>query len=173
MIFYRDFYDSENFGFGDGEALYRCLVEFVYGVLGFVITKKNNLRLVEFLEKSWIQITLVILLVCSILLSDYESLVILLYLPLIISISHDNGFISQILKYKSIHYLGVISYSIYLNHALMLFIYRDIRVYFFGLPPSLGLMTESIIFIMLTVCTILVSHLTYIYIEDRLRKILK
>jgi len=173
MIIYRDFYDGKTFGFGDGEALYRCLVEFIYGVLGFVITKKNNLKFVEFLEKSWIQIILVIILLCSISMSDYESLVILLYLPLIISISHDNGLISNILKYKGFHYLGVISYSIYLNHALMLFVYRDIRVYFFGFPPSLGLMTESIIFLILTVCTILVSHLTYTYIEDRLRKKLK
>ena len=170
LIIFRDFYDSTSFGFGDGEALFRCTVEFFYGVLGYLLTKRNKFRVIFFLEKNFIQVAILILLFSLITFSNYDSLVILLYLPLIISISHDNGVVSNFLSHKSLHYLGLISYSIYLNHAVVLYVYRDIRVYYFDAPSSLGLVTESIIFLGLTICTLYISHITYVFIENSLRK---
>ena len=54
LIIFRDFYDPNSFGFGDGEALFRCVVEFFYGVLGYILTKKNEFRVTLFLEKNFI-----------------------------------------------------------------------------------------------------------------------
>jgi len=173
LIIFRGLYDANSFGFGDGEALFRCSVEFFYGVLGFVLTKKSKFRVIFFLEKNFIQFAILIMLLSLITLSNYDSLVILLYLPLIISISHDNGIISSFLKYKPLHYLGLISYSIYLNHAVVLYVYRGIRVYYFDAPSSLGLVNELIIFLGLFVCTLCISHLTYIFIENCLRNKLR
>jgi len=140
LIIFRYFYDPNSFGFGDGEALFRCVVEFFYGVLGYILTKKNEFRVTLFLEKNFIQVAILLFSIITFL--NYDSLVILLYLPLIISISHDNGVISKFLSHKSLHYLGLISYSIYLNHAVVLYVYRDIRVYYFDTPKSLGLGVE-------------------------------
>ena len=74
-----------------------------------------------------------------------------------------NNFISKILDTKSLNFLGKISYSIYLNHAIIIIIIPRICFEIFEL--SQNIFTEIFIFITCSLLIVLYSYFTYRYIE--------
>ncbi len=159
---------SDGFTIGNGQALYRCLACFYLGVSCFLLFGQCSFstRLATV-----IQLITLSLLFIGIFIGTNDGILMLLWCPLIYSLSHDKGIIANVLKYKFLYFLGVISYSIYLTHAVIFMIYRDIRVHYFKLPPNLGLMLESLLLVGLVLLTILISYYTYNNIEKKYRKV--
>jgi peptidoglycan/LPS O-acetylase OafA/YrhL len=81
----------------------------------------------------------------------------------IIIFTGSDGIVTKLLASKPLQYIGKISYSIYLNHALVLILVNVALFRFFRLPaiePMVGLSLVVSI-----VLTILYSHFTYQWIE--------
>jgi len=89
----------------------------------------------------------------------------------ILSFIKTDGFFSALLNLKIFQFLGDISYSIYLNHFLIILVFPKLIFSFFGLTQSS--LNEVFVFILTTVVVIVYSSFTYKYIEIRFTKYLK
>lgn len=154
---------------GTGKQLFRCLIGFYLGVTGYLVFKTINLSA---FKTSVIQIFLLTLILLSLNSNLNDSVTMLLWFPLIYSLSNDSGVLAKLLQHKWFYFLGTISYSIYLTHAIILMAYRNIRVFVFDAPVNLGLFNEGLILVSLIIITISLSYLTYVYIEAYFRRIL-
>ena len=99
---------------------------------------------------------------------EYKIILDLILRPLmfglvILILLKTNNFISKILDTKPLKFLGKISYSIYLNHAIIIIIIP--RICFKILEVSQNIFTEIFVFISCSILTVLYSYLTYKYIE--------
>lgn len=82
---------------------------------------------------------------------------------------------NHLLNHPVLVYLGKISYSIYLVHWLVMDIVRDSVRFYTGVPVSeaFSLTTQLIIMGGMTLMVLGLSHLTYYFIEDPMRRYLK
>lgn len=84
-------------------------------------------------------------------------------------LSKTNSFLSKILENKILLFLGKISYSIYLNHALLIilipkFLFRIVRI-------ELTELNQVFVLILTILVIIIYSYLTYNIIEKRFQKL--
>jgi peptidoglycan/LPS O-acetylase OafA/YrhL len=156
-------------GIGTGKEVIRCLSGFYLGVTGYFVF--NTIKL-SFTKTSIAQIAIFVLILLSLYSNLNDSFTVLLWFPLIYSLSSDSGILAKLLQNRFLYFLGTISYSIYLTHAIVLLAYRNIRVFAFESPINLGLFNEGLLLIGLIVITIALSYFTYIYIESHFRRIL-
>lgn len=89
----------------------------------------------------------------------------------IIIFASSKGVVTQLLKSEPFQYLGKISYSIYLNHAIVLILVNVIL--FRALKSPVNELIIAISLLTSISLAILYSHFTYEYIEKRAGKILK
>ncbi|WP_025763978.1 acyltransferase family protein [Dyadobacter tibetensis] len=81
----------------------------------------------------------------------------------IIVYANSTGIITRLLSSRPMQYLGKISYSIYLNHAIVLILMNVVLFRFFKLPTSEPMVLLSLIASI--VFTVIYSHFTYHFIE--------
>lgn len=155
---------------------------FLRGIIGFNIgcivywffTKKFSL-------KNNLELVLPLLIVyVSYFFHSYEfsfkGVLNLIFRPLffgfvILVLLKTNHYFSKFLESKPLKFLGKISYSIYLNHILLLLIVPRISFKLFGLPQSC--LSEFLVLSLTMLFVILYSTFTYIYIESAFGKALK
>jgi peptidoglycan/LPS O-acetylase OafA/YrhL len=89
----------------------------------------------------------------------------------IVIFASSDGRVTQVLSSKPFQYLGKISYSVYLNHALVL-IFVNIVLFRLLKSPTTEIMIGISLFTSIGL-TILYSHFTYEYIELRLGRYLR
>ncbi|MCF0050025.1 acyltransferase [Dyadobacter sp. LJ53] len=89
----------------------------------------------------------------------------------IVIFASSKGVVTQLLKSGSFQYLGKISYSIYLNHAIVLILVNVVLFRALKSPVNEGMIAISLV-ISISL-TILYSHFTYEFIEKRAGKLLK
>jgi len=89
----------------------------------------------------------------------------------ILSFIKTEGLVSKLLNFKIFQFLGDISYSIYLNHYLIILVFPNLIFSFFDLPQSS--FNQIFVFILTTLVVIVYSHFTHKYIEIRFTKYLK
>lgn len=95
----------------------------------------------------------------------HNGLMALLFIPLIILISGNNGFLTKLFSLKPLEYLGEASYAVYITHIPVLYILRDIlRTYY---------LDSDTIFLIYIPVLIMTSILFYQFIEKPLRDYLK
>lgn len=97
----------------------------------------------------------------------HNGLMALLFIPLIILISRNNGALSRLFSLKPLEYLGEASYAIYITHIPVLYILRELlkwRKYNFSIDIVFGI---YIVFL------IIICALFYEFIEKPLRDYLK
>ncbi|MGK6342236.1 acyltransferase family protein [Chryseobacterium sp. DT-3] len=97
----------------------------------------------------------------------HNGLMAVLFIPLILLISWNNGTVTKILSLKPLEYLGEVSYAVYITHIPILYILREIlkqQNYKFDI--------NSVFWIYLAVL-IFTSMLFYQFIEKPLRNYLK
>lgn len=82
-----------------------------------------------------------------------------------------NGWISRILEKEPMQFLGRISYSTYLNHFIILYIFPNILFKVLSIPNNDTI--QIIIFILCLILTILYSNFTYKHVEIRGSKFLR
>ncbi|WP_221390633.1 acyltransferase [Dyadobacter sp. NIV53] len=149
----------------------RGLLCFCIGIFTFEIIKNRNLEL------SFLEIPYLILLVSMMyLVHHYQLNVWKLVFPFIFSAGifvfcNSTGFVTKMLSNRLFQYLGRISYSIYLNHAIVL-IFVNIILFRMLKSPQTEWMIGFSLFISIAI-TIIYSHFTYEWIEKRFGQFLK
>lgn len=164
-ILYGEYMLSYDYGFIRGTL---C---FSIGVLTFQTLKERELKL-SFWEIPYL-IILVLLMYCT---HFYEWNLMKLIFPIwfavgIMVFANSNGIIKQILTTKAFQYLGRISYSIYLNHAIVLIAVNILLFRILKAQPTEVLIGFSLLISI--VLTIIYSHFTYLWVETRLGQYLK
>ncbi len=95
----------------------------------------------------------------------HNGLMAVLFIPLIILISKNNGFLTKLFSLKPLEYLGESSYALYITHIPVLYILRElVREYHFSIDT---------VFWIYMVVVVLTSMLFYQCIEKPLRDYLK
>ena len=168
------FYQGTFFKMGDYGFL-RGLFSFL---LGYFVWE---LSLLKFKLNNYVEYLIPFLIVLSLywlnLTKGHVSAIYLEYsVPLVFSaviliILKTNGFLSKLLNGKAFRFLGDISYSLYLNHYLVILIVPRLAFSYFKLENND--LNQILVFLMAIALSILYSLLTYKHIEQRLSSILK
>ena len=157
------FFAEGNYGF------FRGFVSFGIGYFVWYFSRKN----VSFNSQS--EVLVPILISISLYILNYlngfdKQLFGLCSIPLVFGVCifiliKSEGFISTILISRPLQFLGKISYSIYLNHFLLIVIIPRACFYITGIRQNT--LNELLIFIGVVVFTIIYSNFTYKYIERK------
>ncbi len=164
IIFNGEYLLAYDYGFVRG------LLCFNIGVFTFVFLRKYAMDLT-----SW-EIPFLLLLVTAMYVAHHAQFNLLkLVFPLIFSLgivifASSKGLVTQLLSSGPFQYLGRISYSIYLNHAIVLILVNVLLFRFLKLPA--GEIQIGFSLLASITLTILYSHFTYSFIEKRLGKFL-
>jgi len=97
----------------------------------------------------------------------HNGLMAVLFIPLIILISRNNGLVTKLFSLKPLEYLGEASYAVYITHIPVLYILREI------LKRQNNRLDINIIFWIYLIVLVLTSILFYQFIEKPLRDYLK
>lgn len=138
--------------------------EFLVGNLAGLFFVKNSSRKNYDIPVILI-FTAVLLFLIFIPLFYHNGLMALLFIPLIILISRNNGQLTRLFSLKPLEYLGEASYAVYITHIPILYIVRELlKGYHFNIDTVFG------IYILVVIAT---SVLFYQFIEKPLRDYLK
>jgi peptidoglycan/LPS O-acetylase OafA/YrhL len=148
----------------------RGLLCFCTGVLACVVYRKFPLNL-SFLEFPFLAVLILSMYIVHQQKMNLEKLAFpVLFAIGIIIFANSTGIVSRLLASRPFQYLGRISYSIYLNHALVLICVNILLFRLLRIDPSelmIGISLLSSILI-----TIVYSHFTYELVEKRFGKFL-
>ena len=148
----------------------RGLLCFSVGIFTFLIYRRFTLNL------NILEIPFLIFLVGAMYVTQHAQFNLMkLMFPVIFSMgivifASSKGVISQLLSSGPFQYLGRISYSIYLNHAIVLILVNVVLFRFFKFDPNEPQIAFSLIISI--ALTIFYSHFTYELIEKRVGKYL-
>lgn len=111
---------------------------------------------------------------------SYDVVIYLLTSILILAIMYsDIGAVKRILRLKFFTWLGAISYSVYMSHSVLLWMFNQIHRFFFNRPeiliegrlvPQLPLAETLISYVLAILLVLLVSNLVYLKIEKPFRE---
>lgn len=170
--FVLDYFNiSGSFGF------LRGLLGFNLGILVWEISKKN-FKLISKLD----MVMFLLVLLSFYLLNTYDNSLLLIkiikivFIPLlfggsILVLIKSEGLLGKTLSSDRASYLGIISYSVYLNHAFVVDKVPEISFKFLKLDGSLGI--QLAIFLLTFLVVILYSGITYKVIERGGGKLLR
>jgi len=166
---------NNDFAFQNGDYGYvRGLLGFNLGVITYKISKIKNFK-TNLFEVPVIIFMFVAFYFTFYNKTDFQNLQYLVF-PFIFSLvvyvfRFSSGFISNVLNTRFLQMLGKLSYSIYLNHYLLLIIIYQISFNLLGIKMSE--FNVSLIFFISIIIVILFSMITYNFIEMRIGKKLK
>jgi peptidoglycan/LPS O-acetylase OafA/YrhL len=123
---------------------------------------------------------IIIVLIYKVRESNYYifSLIVVFALTILVLALQSNGVVSKILSFKLLRYLGKLSYSIYLSHALILVVASNFFQYILKVRTELDplfnlkilIVPYAFILNFLLLCSIILfSHFSYKYIEKPFR----
>ena len=93
--------------------------------------------------------------------------------PVVFS-SYDNGILGRIVHGSVMRSIGVWSYSIYMVHAFIISVVATFSKQILRIDPSeLHGLSSILANCLLLVATIVVSRITYVFIEDKYRRVIK
>lgn len=146
-------------------GIFRCLGEFFLGVFAAKWSRKPEISAVasSVAVQTAALIGFVAILVFSRKVPWLAFLTPLILFALILSVASDTGWVARLFGHRLPAYLGKISYSIYLMHAPTLIIFGYLMRAARG-PVQIALVACAFV-----ATVILVSHLTFRYIEDPFR----
>ena len=170
-------YNGSHFNTGD-YGFIRGLISFNFG---FFVWYTSNLKTIKQIPNVFEYMIPVMLLIIFYVMHNYlneynKEMFGLFIVPIFFSLSiavllRTNGGLSNFLSSKPLVFLGDISYSIYLNHALMVIVIPKIIFSLFKVPQNT--FTELFLLILIIALTIIVSNYTYLYIEKKGGKVLR
>ena len=98
-------------------SLVRCVAEFTLGIIAYRARDSRFGTVAKHL--TWLPIALVVLLLVLLALKRTDVLVVLLFPFLILSLDGERNFLSHCLGSRGPEFLGLVSYSVYLVHYLL------------------------------------------------------
>lgn len=169
LWYLKQYWVIEDYGFVRG------LYAFLMGCLVYKFYNKKRVY-----HKGLEFITVLVLLVYMYLLSILPlqkqevfsiATIPLLFASILFILLHTNGMISNILESRTFQFLGKISYSVYLNHAIIIVLLPNGIQYVFDL--SLNPWSQTLILIVTMLALIIYSNFTYVLVEKRVGNMLK
>lgn len=162
---------SNSYAFKNGDyGFVRGLLGFNFGVLTYLLSTKHTVKSAIF------QFPLVVLLILAFFMVDQIKIELLklvfppLFSVLIFVFLIEKGFLNKFLFTKVIQFLGRISYSLYLNHYLLLMVLYIVFFRILSLPITEPYST--LILLISIIITVIYSHFTHIFIEQGVGKFL-
>ena len=152
----------------------RGLAGFMMGMLVYV--GYQNKKISQLFSKDIVSLCCILVLLVLMHFGLNDLFNIPLFMILVLCFSANEGFIAKICSKKSLQYLGDISYSIYMVHALLLFYIGDNFLKILGITfkdneahqvPFFSGLLASILFLLVV---IIVSSITYYLIEKPCRR---
>ena len=164
------------FDYGDYMLAYdygfiRGVLSFCMGIFTYRFLKNRSFNL------TFAEVPFLILLIGAMYITYHNSLNMwrlafpLIFVIGIIIFTNSKGFVTNFLSSKPMQYLGKISYSIYLNHAIVLILINVVLFRFLKLPSTEPMVLFSLI-TSITV-TLIYSNFTYEYIEKGIGNFLR
>jgi peptidoglycan/LPS O-acetylase OafA/YrhL len=166
-------------------GIFRCIAGFFLGVFLYQITHNTKLNLGKF-SASVIEIILLVATYYSVSVSDskFSQLITVMLFPILIFYFSKSqpGIITQILELKFFKFLGDLSYSIYMVHAIVLTVAGYTWEYVLKLPTSEAYSQSLkpykiylsrypiLINILLVSIIVFISYFSYNYIELKFQK---
>jgi peptidoglycan/LPS O-acetylase OafA/YrhL len=144
------------------------LNEFLVGNLGGLFLLRLKDRTVKNLHFPIILLMVVFFLMLRFPLpwSYHNGLLAIIFVPFLVLLSLDKGFISRIFNLKPLVFLGEISYSIYIFQLPVFFWLKGFMTY-------LGITNAYAVFYIFLICLIITSGLSYVFIETPVRNAIK
>ena len=169
LIYLDSFFSTYQFGYLRGAISFLC------GVLIAPYYRSKALNFPAYFQL----IIVLIFIICSILLGieiSNISVIIGLFLPIFFSFSilvllNSNGFVSIFLNNKNILKIGEISFSIYLNHYIIVLLLP--RIFFQILKVPNEMIYQLGVFILCPIIVIFISKITHKFIEVKLNMFLR
>ena len=159
-------------------GLFSCISKFFFGAIIYYTYRKFHFKINSTAIASLMEISILILMIyfVSNIEEDnyFKHYAILSFMGIVYLFAIENiGYISKILNIGIFQYLGKISYSIYMTHAIIVTGAYNILIYVFKLQTGnvegvdKGLIFEYALYLdmILVIVVIVISALTYKYIE--------
>lgn len=144
---------------------------FCLGIFTYKVLNKQTLRL-SLLEIPFLLFLVIFMYVAHHYHLNLWKLVFPFYFSAgVIIFCSSSGIVTRLLLSEPFQYLGKISYSIYLNHAIVLILLNVILFRIFSLPQTEPMIGFSLL--LSITFTIIYSHFTYTWIENKFSKYLK
>jgi len=153
-------------------SILRCLPEFMIGIgLYYLYTRAQ----VMFISSDCFLGMTCFATISMIHFHVPDPLIILSLAINLYTLAHNKGFFSRLLSTKSLHYIGEVSFSVYLTHILLMQFWNIIICKIFGesWPSSAGIGPSAISLLCFLVILLLISHLSYLYIEKNSRLLIR
>jgi peptidoglycan/LPS O-acetylase OafA/YrhL len=157
--------------FNNGDyGFVRGFVGFNFGVFTFLLSQKRRVK------SSFFQVPLVILVFFTFYTVDLLKIELIklvfppLFAALIYVFLYEDSVLNKLLLSRFIQFLGKISYSLYLNHYLILMISFIIFFRIFGVPIREPYST--LLLFLSIIVTIIYSYFTHLFIEKGFGKFL-
>jgi peptidoglycan/LPS O-acetylase OafA/YrhL len=158
--------------------LVRCIAGFFTGCLTALAAKRLTLRL-----PPWVALGAFVALPVFLAWETdprWNSLTYVLTAVLILSLAtSEGGALTWLLKRRLLTWLGTISYSIYMSHTAVIWVFNQVFRVVFKRPvlflddrmtPQLPLAATLLAYVLVVACVLLLSQLTYRFVEDPLRR---
>jgi peptidoglycan/LPS O-acetylase OafA/YrhL len=167
IVFLYSFSEATSFPFN----LIRCIYEFILGVALFQIWR----RIKKFSNSllSLFQIICFIVPFVAIILNWPTALVVLSWIFLVISLATNHGVLARAMAWKPFHFIGQISYSIYMIHWLVIMLASDISNLVTKFSPNINLDFLMVVKIIIVfIGTFVLSWLSYRFFEKPVRALI-
>lgn len=146
----------------------RCVLEFTIGLLCYRFFQIK--RTTSFLNKEWLGLTLAAI-ISALLFVKNSDIAIVLILPFfILSLTSDKTVLARFFGNRLIHWLGLISYSVYLVHNLVFYFREDIQAASEAVHIPHAYTFSLILCLPLVICA---GALTYYGIEKPMRDLIR
>lgn len=136
----------------------RCVPEFLLGTLAWRLS--SVARLARIAASPWPSTGIAIVMAVLMLRPGADVIIVCLMPLLVFCLAHTRSGLSRLLAGRTLHWLGVVSYSLYLVHFPLVQVATSARPYFAGVPHSWSLLPLSAIVVSLGL-----AALTYQWVE--------